>query len=321
MLVKTPALSVVIIFILAIGIGSGTALYSLIDACLLRSNTYPVVGRWDVVRAYLPPSKSFVNYLSAPEIREIQQLHELFEDVGAVHGDGFNLTHTEDPERVAGTYVSANMIPMTGVAPILGRTFREDEDRPGGPPVVVMSFELWKRKFGADRNVVGQTIRLNDVEHTIIGVMPAHYGLWGGQVWVPLRLDVADQNRANRRNWAVCVLRKGVTEAQANARLQVLSKQLEQKYGPSMPEYRDWNLSIWNINELVLGGIKPALLVLAGALAFLLWIACTNVAILLLARATSRMREVAIRMALGANRTRIRRHLRTDAMLLSLVGA
>ncbi len=321
LLTKTPALSAVIILILAIGIGSGTAIYSLIDACLLRSNTYPVVDRWDVVRAYLPTQKIYANYLSTPEILEVKQLSDIFEDVGAVHGDGFTLSAGEFPERIGGTHVSANAITMTQVAPYLGRTFRPEEDRPGGPLVALLSYELWHRKFAEDPNILGKPIRLNDVTYSVIGVMPPHFDLWGGSVWIPLQLDLADQNRSDRRNWIVAVLCKGVTEKQANARLHALSQQLTDRYGTAMPEYRDWSLAVWNINEAVIGGVRPALLTLAGAVAFLVLIACANVAILLMARSTARMREIAVRMALGAGPGQIIRQLLTESLLIAIVAA
>ena len=321
LLTKTPALSIVIILILAVGIGSGTAIYSLIDACLLRSNTYPVVDRWDVVRAYLPTQKIYANYLSTPEILEVKQLTDIFEDVGAVHGDGFALSAGEFPERVGGTHVSANAITMTQVAPILGRTFLPEEDRPGGPLVAMLSYELWHRKFSGDPNILGKPIRLNDVTYTVIGVMPPHFDFWGGQVWIPLQLNLADQNRSDRRNWIVAVVRKGVTEKQANARLQALSMQLAERYGTSMPEYRDWTLAVWNINEAVIGGIRPALLTLAAAVAFLVLISSANVAILLMARSTARMREIAVRMALGARPRQIIRQLLTESLLIALIAA
>jgi putative ABC transport system permease protein len=322
MLAKTPALSAVIVAILAVGIGCGTALYSLIDACLFHTaeQTYPTVQRWEAVRAYLPGQKRFVNYLSVPEIREVKELTELFENVGAIHGDSFTLGYGEFPERILGTHVTASAITMTHVKPILGRTFREDEDRPGGAAVVVLSYELWQRKFSGDRNICGQVIRLNSIPYTIVGVMPPHYGLWGGELWIPLQLNWADSNRADRQNWIIAVLREGVSERQANARLQALSKQLEQQYGTTLPEYRDWNLSVSNIEELVLGGVKPAFLVLTGAVGMLLLVVCADVAILLLARATSRMREIALRAVLGAGRGRILRQMLTESLLLSFAG-
>jgi putative ABC transport system permease protein len=320
---KDAALSVVIITILAVGIAAGTSLYSLIDACLIRAITYttPLVDRWEVVRAYVPQQKKFVNYLSVPEILEVKQLHEIFDDVGAVHGDNFTLTRGEYPERLLGTRVTANAITMTRVAPILGRTFREDEDRPGGPRVVVLCFELWQRLFSGDRNILGQIMRLDDLDYTIIGVMPPHFELWSGQFWTPLQLDFAETNRSDRRNWIVAILRKGVSESQANARLGALSKQIEQQYSLTVPEYHDWNLSVWNIHEAVIGGVRPALLVLAGAVALLILVVCANVAVLLAARSTSRLKEIALRFALGAGKVRVLRQMLTESMLLSLVGA
>lgn len=318
---KNAALSAVIVAILAIGIGAGTSLYSLISACLVHSIPYPVADRWGIVRAYLPHQKTFVNFLSVPEIREVKQLGELFEDVGAVHGDSFTLTRGEYPERILGTRVTANAITMTQVQPILGRTFREDEDRPGGPRVALLRYELWQSRFAGDRNVLGSVIRLDDLDYTIIGVMPPQYELWGGQVWIPLQLDFANTNRSDRRNWIVVVLRDGVTEAQANARLRTLSKQLEQQYGITSPEYRDWDLRVWNIREAVIGGVMPAFRVLAGAVALLILIVCANVAVLLLVRATSRLKEIALRIALGARRARLIRQMLTESLLLSFAGA
>jgi predicted permease len=320
MIERTPVLSLVIIAILAIGIGSGTAIYSLIDACLLHSNTYPVVDRWEVVHAYSPQQKMFINYLSAPEVLEVKRLTDIFEDVGAIRGDSFNLTGGEYPERILGTRVSANGITMTRVAPILGRSFTEAEDRPGGPPVVVISAELWKRRFQSDPNILGQVIPLDGVAYTAVGVMPPHYDLWGGELWIPLQLNPANSNRSDRRNWIITVLRKGVTEQAANARLALLGKQLEQQYGSTMPEYRGWDLRVWNVKEAVTGGVKPALLVLAFAVGLLLLISSANVAVLLLARGTARMREIAVRLALGAGPGRILRQMLTESLVLSLIG-
>jgi putative ABC transport system permease protein len=322
MLIKAPTLSIVVVVILAVGIGSGTAVYSLIDACLFHTaeQNYPTVERWEAVRAYLPRQKRFVNYLSVPEIREVKQLTELFENVGAIHGDSFTLGYGEFPERILGTHLTANAITMTRVKPILGRTFLEGEDHPGGPMVVILSYELWQRKFGGNRNICGQVVRLNSTPYTVVGVMPPHYGLWGGELWIPLQLNWADTNRSDRQNWIVAVLREGVSEDQANARLRALSRELEQQYGTTLAEYRDWSLSVWNIEDLVLGGVKPAYFVLAGAVGLLLLAVCANVAILLLARATSRMREIALRAVLGAGRGRILRQMLTESLLLSLAG-
>jgi predicted permease len=317
---KAPVLSLVIVLILAIGIGSATAVYSLIDACLLHSITYPVVSRWEVVHAYSPQQKLFINYLSTPEVLEAKALSDIFESVGAIHGDSFNLTGGDYPERILGTHVTANGISMTHVAPILGRSFTEQEDRPGGPPVVVLSSELWHRRFAADPNILGQQIRLDGTDYAVIGVMPPHFDLWGGELWIPLQLNPADTNRTERRSWIVAVLRKGVTESAANARLAILAKQLEQQYGATNAEYHGWDLRVWNINEAVIGGVKPALLVLAFSVVLLLLVSCANVAVLLLARGAARMREIAVRLALGAARSRIIRQMLTESLALSVAG-
>src|SRR5215469_832133 len=308
LITRTPVLSTVIVAILAIGIGSATAVYSLIDACLLYSK-YPVTDRWDVVHAYSPRQKMFVNYLSVPEVLDVKRLTDIFEAVGAIRGDSFNLTRGNYPERILGTRVSANGITMTGIAPILGRSFTEQEDRPGGPPVVVLSAELWKRSLASDPNILGQPVHLDGVAYAVIGVMPAHFDLWGGELWIPLQMNPSDSNRTDRRNWIITVLRKGVTEQAANARLAVLAKELEQQYSAAMPDYRGWDLRVWNVKEAVNGSVKPALLVLAFAVGLLILVSCANVAVLLLARGTVRMREIAVRLALGADQRRVLRQI------------
>ena len=317
---KTPLMSAIIIAVVAISIGSGTTMYSLIDACLRQSIPYPVVDRWVVVRAYLPEKKTFANYLSIPEIAEVKQMGEVFEEVGAIHGESMTLSGGEDPERLLTTHVTANAVTMTGVLPILGRTFRADEDRPGGPPVTLLSYELWQRRFAGDAGILGQTIQLNNIAHTVIGVMPPHFGLWGGELWVPLQLNWANTDRTERNNWIVAVLRKQVNAPQADARLRILSKQLEQQYGTSAPEYHQWELRVWNIYEAVIGGVRPALVALSGAVSLLVLIGSANVATLLLSRMTARFREMTIRMALGAGRGRILRQMLTESLLLAGIG-
>jgi putative ABC transport system permease protein len=188
------------------------------------------------------------------------------------------------------------------------------------PPVVVISAELWKRRFASSPDILGQPIRLDGVAYTVIGVMPAHFDLWGGELWIPLQLNPSDSNRSDRRDWIVAVLRKGVTEQAANARLAVLAKQLEEQYGATMPDYRGWDLRVWNITEAVIGSVKPALLVLAFAVGLLILVSCANVAVLLLVRSTTRMREIALRLALGAGQRRVLRQMLTESLVLSLSG-
>jgi putative ABC transport system permease protein len=317
---RAPGMPLTVITVVAIAIAAGTALYSLMDACVLHNNTYPVVDRWVVVRAQNREQRAFSNFASVPEIADVARLTDVFEDVGAVIGTGFTTTDGEFPEHVDATWVTANGIRMTGVAPLLGRSFTDDEDRPGGPTVAVLSYELWKRKFAEDRGVVGHAITLDGRPYTIIGVMPPHYGLWGGELWVPMQLDRSRTDRAARRYWIVAVIRKGVTASAANARLATLSAQFARDYRLSNPEYEHQQLEVWNINEAVVGGIKPAFVVLAVAVALLLVLACVNIATLLLARAADRARELSIRAAIGAGRARLVRQLLTECLLLSCTG-
>jgi predicted permease len=320
MLWRDRSLAAVIVLILAVGIGSATAIYSLVDACLLHSNTYPVVDRWVVVRARVPEARQFVNYFSIPELNDVAALSDVFDDVGAIGGSSFTLSEGDFPERVLGTRVSANVIPDTGVEPMLGRTFRPDEDRPGGPLVVVLSYELWTHRFGGDPRVLGRTIRLDGRTYSVIGVMPPHYGLWGGRLWIPMQLDRAQTDRTVRQFWIVGVTRKGLSEERVNARLQVLAARLARDFAGSHPEYAGMQLSVWNINEAVVGGIRAALLVLLGAVALVVLLTCVNVAGLLLARATSRTRELSVRLTLGAGRFRLIRQMLTESVMLSLAG-
>ena len=317
---RSPGLSLVVLLVMTIGVGAATALFSLVEACLWKSMTYPVVDRWDAVRGRLPASNANVFLFSTAELSDFARLTEVFEHVGAVNSIPVALTDGEFPERIGCARLTANVIPMLGIPPALGRAFRADEDTPGAPPVAVLSYELWQSRYSGSRDILGQPIRLSGVEHTVIGVMPPHYELWGAGVWVPLRLDPADRDRANRRLWVVATRKPGVTQQQANARLTALAKSFERDYGRTNPEYRGLELKVWNVYEAVIGGIRPALLVLLGAVALLLLVSCANVANLLLVRASARQREIGIRMALGASRWRIARQMLAESLLLSGAG-
>jgi len=318
MLWRSRGVSAVIVLILAIGIGSSAALASLVETLLIR---YPYVtsSRFDVVRGRLPKQNANLFRYSVPELRDIRALTDVFEDVGAIRDANVALTDGEYPEQLRCGNITVNAIAMTGNPVFLGRTFRPEEDRPGSR-VALIGYRLWQQHFQGDPQILGRTLKLDGVAYSIIGVMPPHWALWGAQIWVPLGLDWADQNRSARGLWALALLRKDVTPGQADARLAALAGQFQQQHLATNPEYEGMSLRVWNVKEAVQAGLRPAVLVSVCAVALLLLIACANVASLLLARSTARRREISIRMALGAGRARILRQLLTENLVLVLAG-
>ena len=320
MMRRAPGLSAVVIAIVAVAIAASTALYTLADACIIHAIRYPTVDRWVAVRARKTEQRTFQNFSSVPELMDVERLTDVFEHVGAIIGTGFTLRDGEFPEPIGGTSITAGVIPMLGVPPIIGRSFSEAEDRPGGPAVVVLSHELWMRKFDGDRTVAGRTLKLDGEPHTIIGVMPPRYSLWGGEVWVPLQLDRTHLNREARKYWIIAILRPGVTQAVADARLRTLSEQMAVDYRVTDPRYTQQRYETWSVLEAVTAGIKPAFFALSVAVVLLLLLACINIATLLLARAVSRGRELSVRAAIGAGRGRLIRQMLTESLVLSCAG-
>src|SRR5581483_11071764 len=319
MLWRDRVVSVVVIVVLAVGIGASTAIYSLANAAVLRRDR-PVDDRWVVIRAHLANRGPALTFFSVPELADAERATDVFESIGAITGTDFTLTDGDFPERVLGTYVTASMIPMLGIPPALGRTFRPDEDQPGGPHVVVISDRFWRDHLDADPNVLRRTIMLNHVEYAVIGVMPPYYDLWGGRLWVPMQLDRHDTDRRARRFWIAGTLRPGVTEEQANARLALIAAEMTREFAITQPEYAGMALRVWNVREAVIGGVRPAYIVLLVAVALLMLTACANVANLLLSRAVARQREMSVRVALGAGRGRLIRQMLVESCLLSIVG-
>ena len=319
-LLRERAVSLLCVLILALGIGATTALYSVWESALVFPFSFENNGRWVAILAGFNRQQTRSWFLSIPEYNDLRGLTDIFENTAIMQHVMVNLTDNGHPESTDVTAVSANAIRDTGVKPILGRSFLPGEDTPGGPNVVVISEALWRTRYQSDPNILGKQIRMNGETYSVIGVMPPYYKLWGTPLWIPLRIDYHDSNRSRRAYWVTAILKKGVSQRQANARLALLAREWEQRDGGQVREYA--NLRLWtaDIMRYVTSSIKDAMLVLLAAIAFLLVITCSNVTNILLARINGRRREVAIRLALGGGRIRITRQFLTESFLLALAS-
>jgi predicted permease len=316
-LVKNPGFTLIAVFALALGIGANTAIFTVVDRVLLRPMAYDHADRLvNIVRKFKGgkgPS------LSIPKFAFIKEA-TLLEAVSVYDfmGPGMNLSGAGHPEQVKGVHVSEAYFRMLGVAPAIGRTFSPEEDRPNAPRVTVLTNGLWKRRFGGDPGAVGRTIRINSEPFTVIGVMGVGFS---GEPETDLFLaEQADLNSANQGHFLFlgARLKPGVAIEQANAELRAITERFRKRYPGVMGP--DETFSAQSMTSTLTGDLRTPLFVLLGAVAFVLLIACANVANLLLARAAGRSKEIALRMALGASRGAILRQLLTESVLLALAG-
>jgi len=327
MMRKNPGFTAVAILTLALGIGANTAIFSVVHSVLLRPLPYPNGQQLIFIRQQETKLGNSDMSFSVKEIEDYRAQNRTLSGLVEYHAMSFTLFGHGDPERVRTGVVSANYFELFGVQPLLGRTFLPDDDKQGAPPVLLLSYEYWKNNFGSDPEIVGKTFEMNDKVHTVVGVLPPvpqypnENDVYMATSACPFRSNKMHlEDRDMRMMEVFARLKPGVTVAQANADVSTIAAGLKAAYPKSYPDNVGFTSSATPLQKELTREARPTLLLLLAAAAFVLLIACANVANLTLARMAKRERELAVRSALGAGRSRILRQLLTESFLLAIVG-
>jgi len=322
---RSPGFVAIAVSTLALGIGANTTMFSIVNATLLRPLAYPDPDRLVVLwegRASDPDPNTY-NIFSLPDYRDLKARSRTLSEVAIFDsgGSGYNLTSSGEPEQVSGVRVTASFFKVLGVSPFLGRNFTEDEEQPGRDRVVILSYGLWTRRYGADRTLVGRPITINGTAYTVAGVMPAgfQFQFWSGerQLWVPGGWTVGDQERGSHSFLCIGRMKPGATLEQTRAEVDTIGRAISKENPAQLP---DGTVRLEALQETGVADLKSGLTLMLAVVGFVLLIACVNVANLMLARAAGRSRELAIRAAIGASARRIIRQLLTESLVLSAVG-